>query len=37
MQIPIVSGIFADTSPDLRTSYPVNQLVVPMSSGIKLI
>jgi hypothetical protein len=33
MQIPIVSGIFADTSPDLRTSYPVNQLVVPMSSG----
>ena len=33
MQTPIVSGIFADTSPDLRTSYPVNQLVVPMSSG----
>jgi hypothetical protein len=33
MQLPIVSGIFADTSPDLRTSYPVNQLVVPMSSG----
>jgi hypothetical protein len=29
MQIPIVSGIFADTSPDLRTSYPVNMLVVP--------
>jgi len=29
MQLPIVSGIFADTSPDLRTSYPVNMLVVP--------
>ena len=28
MQIPIVSGIFADISPDLRTS----QLVVPTSS-----
>jgi hypothetical protein len=34
MQIPILSGIYADNGPDLRTSYPVNLVPVPKQSGI---
>ena len=34
MQIPILSGVYADTAPALRVSYPVNQQPVPMASGI---
>lgn len=33
-QIPIVSGIYADTDPDFRTGYPVNLVPVPKESGI---
>ena len=34
MQVGIISGIYADTTPELRTSYPVNLMPVPSSSGI---
>lgn len=34
MQVPILNGIFADTAPDLRTSYPVNLVPVPKESGV---
>ena len=34
MQIPILNGIFTDNTPELRTSYPVNLMPVPMQSGI---
>ena len=34
MQIPIISGIYADSSPDLRTSYPRNLVPVPKVSGL---
>jgi len=34
MQIPILSGIFSDNTPELRTSYPVNLMPVPKVSGI---
>lgn len=34
MQIPILNGIFADGTPELRTSYPVNLVPVPKQSGI---
>lgn len=34
MQIPILSGIYASTTPELRTSYPVNLVPVPQKSGI---
>jgi hypothetical protein len=34
MQIPILSGIFTDNGPDIRTSYPVNLIPVPKQSGI---
>jgi len=34
MQIEILSGIYTDNGPDIRTAYPVNLLPVPMSSGI---
>lgn len=34
MQIPIINGIYADTSPDFRTSYPVNLVPVPKQTGI---
>lgn len=34
MQIPILSGIFADGSPNFRTSYPKNMVPVPKSTGI---
>lgn len=33
-QIPILSGIYTDNGPDLRTSYPVNMVPVPKGSGI---
>lgn len=34
MQVPILSGIYADNSPELRTAYPVNLVPVPKNSGI---
>jgi hypothetical protein len=34
MQIPILNGIYADTTPELRTAYPVNFVPVPKKSGI---
>ena len=34
MQIELLSGIYTDNGPDLRTAYPVNVLPVPMNSGI---
>lgn len=34
MQIPILNGIFADTAPDFRTSYPKNLIPVPKTTGI---
>jgi hypothetical protein len=32
--IPIVSGIFSDNGPDVRTGYPVNMMPVPKGSGV---
>lgn len=34
MQIPILSGIYADNTPELRTAYPINMVPVPKKSGI---
>jgi hypothetical protein len=34
MQIPILSGIYTDNGPDIRTSYPVNMVPTPVPSGI---
>lgn len=34
MQIPILNGIYTDSGPDLRTSYPVNLVPVPKNSGV---
>ena len=34
MQLPILSGIFADGSPNFRTSYPKNMIPVPKGTGI---
>lgn len=34
MQIPIISGIYTDSGPDIRVSYPVNYMPVPKQSGI---
>lgn len=34
MQIPVLSGIYSDGTPELRTSYPVNLIPVPKKSGI---
>ena len=34
MQIPILSGIYTDSTPELRTAYPVNMVPVPKTSGI---
>ena len=34
MKIPILSGIYADTSPEWRTSYPYNLVPVPKETGI---
>jgi hypothetical protein len=33
-QIAILNGIYADTTPELRTAYPVNMVPVPKQSGI---
>ena len=33
-QVPILSGIFTDTNPDFRTSYPHNMVPVPKGTGI---
>ena len=32
--IPILAGIYANTSPDFRTAYPVNMVPVPKATGI---
>ena len=34
MQVPIVSGIYADQTADFRTSYPVNMVPTPKATGI---
>jgi len=34
MQIQILSGIYTDSGPDIRTAYPCNLLPVPADSGI---
>jgi hypothetical protein len=34
MQVGILSGIYTDNGPDFRTSYPVNLVPTPVSSGI---
>ena len=34
MQIPILQGVYASTTPELRTAYPVNLVPVPKQSGI---
>ncbi len=34
MQIPIISGIYADESAGVRTAFPVNMIPVPTSNGI---
>lgn len=34
MQIQILSGVYSDTTPELRTAYPVNLVPVPKQSGI---
>lgn len=33
-QIPILSGVYTDESPEIRSSYPVNLVPVPKESGI---
>ncbi len=33
-QIPILTGVYTDNGPDLRTSYPVNMMPVPKGNGI---
>lgn len=34
MQLPILNGIYTDNAADLRVSYPVNLMPVPIQSGI---
>lgn len=34
MQVPVLSGIYADATSDFRTSYPVNLVPVPKDTGI---
>jgi hypothetical protein len=34
MNIPILSGVFTDTAPDFRQSYPVNMVPVALKNGI---
>ena len=34
MQIPILTGVYTDSSPDFRTAYPINMAPVPMPQGI---
>lgn len=33
-KIPILNGIYSDSGPDIRTSYPVNMVPVPKENGI---
>ena len=33
-QIPIVSGIYSDNGPDIRSAFPVNMMPVPKGSGV---
>ena len=33
MQMQIMNGIYADNTPELRTSYPVNMVPVPIVMG----
>lgn len=33
-QIPIISGIYADTTPDYRSAYPVNLVPIPKVTGV---
>ena len=32
--IPLLAGVYTNTSPDFRTAYPVNLVPVPMSTGL---
>lgn len=34
MQVPLINGVYVDATPDFRTSYPVNMMPVPKSTGI---
>lgn len=34
MQVPLINGVYVDATPDFRTSYPVNMVPVPKSTGI---
>jgi hypothetical protein len=34
MQLPIINGIYSDSNSDYRTSYPVNLVPVPKSTGV---
>jgi len=34
MQIPILSGVYANQAADFRTSYPRNMIPVPKKTGI---
>lgn len=34
VQVPIISGIYADTSPDYRTAYPLNLVPIPKVTGV---
>jgi len=34
VQVPILNGIYADSAPDLRTSYPRNYIPVPKQNGV---
>lgn len=34
MQIPILNGVYVDSSPAVRVSYPVNMVPVPVESGV---
>lgn len=34
MQIPILSGVYADDTPEVRTAYPINMTPVPKPSGV---
>jgi len=33
-QVPIISGIYADTTPDYRTAYPLNLVPIPKVTGV---
>lgn len=33
-KVPIISGIYADTSPDYRTAYPLNLVPIPKMTGV---